>query len=77
MIRRASPSILAAAAALAAIATAALAQGDTVTLQQLEWKYPRMSPVHIRKCDFDGDGVYDRGEQVCVGSIYNTMYRDD
>jgi len=64
-------------AALALTAPAVLAQGTTLTLQQLERKYPRMSPVHIAKCDHDGDGVYNHSEQLCVASIYNTMYRQD
>ena len=64
-------------AACAATATAALREGGTLTLQQLERKYSGMSPVHIAKCDRDGDGVYNRSEQLCVASIYNTMYRDD
>ena len=79
MVRRASLHVLAAPAFAAAVlaATAVLAQDTTLTLQQLERKYPRMNAVHIAKCDHDGDGVYNHSEQLCVASIYNTMYRRD
>ena len=29
-----------------------------------------MSPVHIEKCDHDGDGIYTRTELLCVSGIY-------
>lgn len=76
MVRHASLFSLA-VVAIALAASAALAQSGTLTLQQLERKYPHMSPVHIEKCDHDGDGVYNRSEQLCVSSIYSTLYRQD
>jgi hypothetical protein len=78
MIRRAS--LISIATALAATGFASgpvLAQSGTLTLQQLEREYPDMSPVHIRKCDPSGAGVYDHTAQLCVASIYRTMYRSD
>jgi hypothetical protein len=58
-------------------ASAALAQPAGLTLAQVEREYPRMSPVHIRKCDRDGDGIYTRSELLCVRSIYQAMYVED
>ncbi|MFT3973149.1 MAG: hypothetical protein QM699_06790 [Amaricoccus sp.] len=52
----------------------ATAQEARMSLSQLERQYPRMSPVHIRKCDRNGDDQYTRTEQLCVSSIYQTMY---
>ena len=50
--------------------------GGGLTLDQVERKYPRMSPVHIQKCDHDGDGIYTRTELLCVSGIYQAMYLD-
>jgi hypothetical protein len=62
-------------AALALAAPAADAQStDTLTLAQVQRQYPRMNAVHIRKCDFNGDGLYNRSEMTCVTSIYQQMY---
>jgi hypothetical protein len=36
-----------------------------------------MSPIHIEKCDGNGDGIYTQAEQACVASIYRVMYRND
>lgn len=58
------------------LAPAAFAQSGGLTLAQVERQYPRMSPVHIRKCDRDGDGIYTRSEMLCVQSIYQAMYID-
>jgi hypothetical protein len=68
-----------------AVATAACAalhplpaiaqQGGTLTLEQVERRFPGMSPIHIEKCDHDDDGLYTQGELACVQSIYNVMYR--
>ena len=58
-------------------APAAFAQSGGVTLAQVEQKYPRMAPVHIQKCDRNGDGIYTRSELLCVSSIYQAMYLDD
>jgi hypothetical protein len=56
------------------LAPAAFAQSSGLTFAQVERKYPRMSPVHIEKCDHDGDGLYTRSEMLCVSSIYQAMY---
>ena len=58
--------------AVLAAADPAAAQG--VTLDQVERQYPRMSVVHIVKCDRDGDGLFSRGELLCVRGIYSAMY---
>ncbi len=58
------------------LAPAAFAQSSGLSLTQVEQKYPRMSPVHIKKCDRDGDGIYTRSEMLCVQSIYQAMYID-
>ncbi|HRO11532.1 hypothetical protein [Amaricoccus sp.] len=54
----------------------ALAQTAGLTLEQVERKYPRMSPVHILKCDRDGDQIFTRTEMLCVAGIYEQMYLD-
>lgn len=55
----------------------ALAQSEGgLTLAQVQSRYFNMSPVHIRKCDYDGDGLYSRGELNCVSGIYQAMYLD-
>lgn len=64
--------------ALALVATTMVpaAQADTsLTMAQVEARYPRMSPVHINKCDQNGDGLFNRTEQACVEGIYDAMYR--
>lgn len=65
-----------AATAVAFAASASAQAGGSLTLQQMEQRYPRMSRVHIEKCDHGGDGLFDRGEQACVASIYSVMYLD-
>jgi hypothetical protein len=62
--------------AIVALATVARAQQSTLTLDQIERKYRGMSPVHINKCDYDGDGLFTRTEQLCVAGIYQQMYVD-
>ncbi len=60
---------------LAAFAAAPIAaQQAGYSLDQVEAKYPRMKPVHIEKCDRDGDGVYTKSEMLCVQGIYQSMY---
>lgn len=76
MARRATLVVLGVAIAASA-AAAVIAQTSTVMLEQLERKYPRMKAVHIEKCDRDGDGLFTKPEQVCVASIYRTMYIND
>ena len=63
-------------AVLAAVPVNAQAQ-QGLTLQQVEAKYPRMRPVHIAKCDHNGDGLYTRTEMLCVSGIYQQMYLAD
>lgn len=57
--------------------TTAAGQGPALTLQAVERKYPRMSKIHIEKCDKNGDGLYERGEMDCVSSLYSALYRSD
>lgn len=66
------PRVLLLASALAVpLGRPAAAQpaGSAPTLAQVERKYPRMSPVHIGKCDRSGDGFYTRAELACVQGI--------
>jgi len=56
------------------LAVPALAQTAGLTLDQVEREYPRMSPVHILKCDYDKNGVFTRTEMLCVAGIYEQMY---
>ena len=63
-------------AALAAVPASAQAQ-QGLTLEQVEAQYPRMRPVHIEKCDHNGDGIYTRTEMLCVSGIYQQMYLAD
>jgi hypothetical protein len=72
MIRR-----VLAALVLAVPLAPASAQQPGLTLIQVEAQYPRMSPVHIQKCDRNGDGLYTRSELLCVRSIYQAMYLED
>jgi hypothetical protein len=55
----------------------AIAQTGAVTLAQVEARYPRMSEVHIVKCDRNGDGLFGNAELACVRSIYHAMYIED
>jgi hypothetical protein len=58
------------------VALPAAAQQEVVSLAAIERQYPKMSPIHIEKCDHDHDGMFTRTEQLCVGSIYRVMYLD-
>jgi hypothetical protein len=53
---------------------AAAGQGPPLTLQQVEQKYSRMNEAHIKKCDKNGDDLFDRGEMACVSSLYSALY---
>ena len=64
------------ATAVLELAMPAAAQQFTLSLDQIEHKYRGMSPVHITKCDYDGDGAFTRTEQLCVAGIYQQMYLD-
>jgi len=57
------------------LAAEAQNRGGTLTLEQVERRYPGMSVIHIEKCDKGDDGLYDRGELACVAGIYDVMYR--
>jgi hypothetical protein len=59
-----------------AVALPAAAQQATLSLEQIERKYPQMSIVHIEKCDHDRDGQFTKSEQLCVAGIYQAMYLD-
>lgn len=54
----------------------AMAQDAGLTFAQVKSEYRQMSPVHIAKCDHDGNGVYTRTEMLCVSSIYQQFYLD-
>lgn len=59
------------------VALPALAQSTgTITLAQAERKYRGMKDVHIEKCDYDGDDLFTRTEQLCLAGIYQQMYLD-
>jgi hypothetical protein len=63
---------------LFACATHDASQGDVaVPLAQVEARYPRMSYVHIIKCDKNGDQLYSRIELSCVRSVYHAMYIEE
>ena len=36
-----------------------------------------MSEVHIKKCDKNGDELYEGGELDCVSSLYRAIYTSD
>ena len=61
---------------IAGLALPAFAQSSTLSLEQIERKYRRMSIVHIEKCDYDKDGQFTKAEQLCVAGIYQQMYLD-
>jgi hypothetical protein len=70
------PNLAIAASAAVVVALPALAQQSTLSLDQIERKYRRMSIVHIEKCDYDGNGQFTKTEQLCVAGIYQAMYLD-
>jgi hypothetical protein len=64
-------------ATLAALPLPAAAQAPAgYTLAQVESLYPRMKPIHIQKCDRNGDNLYTKSEMLCVQGIYQAMYID-
>lgn len=63
------------AAGLATLAPA-FAQDQGMTLAQVERKYRTMNEVHILKCDYDGNQIFDRTELICVQNIYRALYID-
>ncbi len=62
------------ALALQTAALPAVAQAAGLTLEEVQRKYRKMSPVFIVKCDRDGNDLYDRSELLCVSGIYSAMY---
>ena len=48
-----------------------------VPFAQVEARYPRMSKVHIVKCDRNGDQLFSRIELNCVSGIYRAIYLSD
>ena len=56
--------------------SAQAAGGDpsALTVAQVQQRFRRMSPVHILKCDYNGDELIERKEYPCVQSIYQVMY---
>lgn len=75
MANRTTLVILAAAVAASAVAAMLVTQRGPVPPERLESRYPRMTPAQFATCDLDGDGLFDRGEQACVGSLYGQLYR--
>lgn len=75
MARRTTLIVLAAAVAASAVAATVLTPRGPVPADRLELRYPRMTASQFAKCDLDGDGLYDRGEQACVGSLYGQLFR--
>jgi hypothetical protein len=59
------------------LAPAFAQSGGGLTLAQVERKYTNMSPVHIEKCDRNGDEIYTNAEMQCVAGIYRAMYLDN
>jgi hypothetical protein len=59
-------------------ASGALAQtpAGALSIEQVERRYNHMSPVHIRKCDYNGDGLIESREIPCVEGIYRSLYDD-
>jgi len=57
-------------------AAAQTSNSGGLTLAQVQSRYYNMNAVHIKKCDYNGDGLYSRGEMNCVSGIYRAMYLD-
>jgi hypothetical protein len=57
-------------------AAAQTSNSGGLTLAQVQSRYYNMNAVHIKKCDYNGDGLYTRGEMNCVSGIYRAMYLD-
>lgn len=57
----------------AAIAAPAAAAPQPMSLEQIERKYPSMNYVHIAKCDYDNDGIFQQKEQICVQNMYRAL----
>jgi hypothetical protein len=68
---------LAAISSTLVFSTAAAGQGPQLTLQAVKQKFPGMSEIHIKKCDKNGDGLYERAELDCLSSLYRAIYTSD
>lgn len=66
------PFVLAVALAAPMLA-APLAAQNLQTLDDMERRYRNLAPRHIEMCDRNGDGLFDRGEQACVDSVWGAM----
>ncbi|HMQ95073.1 MAG TPA: hypothetical protein PKA33_17650 [Amaricoccus sp.] len=55
-------------------AQAAGSDPSALTVKQVQQRFRRMSPVHILKCDHNGDKLIESKEYPCVQSIYQVMY---
>jgi hypothetical protein len=77
-MRRSPTTLTALLLATAVIPPASVtAQTQAMTIQQVQSRFHGMNEVHIRKCDFNGDGLIDSKEINCVRGIYQAMYLDD
>jgi hypothetical protein len=56
------------------LAQAAGGDPTALTVKQVQQRFRRMSPIHILKCDYNGDNLIERKEYPCVQSIYQVMY---
>lgn len=77
MASRTTLIVLAAAVAASAAAAMFLTPRGPVPPERLELRYPRMTAAQFARCDLDGDGLYDRGEQACLSGLYNQFHRHD
>ena len=66
--------LLAAPAPAPVLAQAAGSDPTALTVKQVQQRFRRMSPIHILKCDYNGDNLIERKEYPCVQSIYQVMY---
>jgi hypothetical protein len=68
--------LLAVPAPAPVLAQAAGGDPDALTVKQVQQRFRRMSPIHILKCDYNGDNLIEHKEFPCVQSIYQVMYVD-
>jgi hypothetical protein len=66
--------LLSAPAPAPVLAQAAGGDPTALTVKQVQQRFRRMSPIHILKCDYNGDNLIERKEYPCVQSIYQVMY---
>ena len=78
-LRLLAPVLVVLIAAPAPLPVSAQAPGGdptALTIEQVQRRFRRMSPVHILKCDYNGDNLIERKEYPCVEGIYRVMYVD-